>query len=60
MLTRLVIRLEEHEREALRLLAEHELRDIRVQASLIIRQELARRGLIKADVNAKKTGNDRL
>lgn len=46
-MARLMITLEETERDALRLLAKEERRDPREQAALLIRHELERRGLEK-------------
>ena len=48
MLTRLTVTLRTDERDALRTLAEWEFREPRAQAALIIREELQRRGLLKA------------
>ena len=48
MLTRITVTLTTQERDALRALAEKELRDTRAQAALIIREELQRRGLLEA------------
>lgn len=62
MMTRITITLLDCERDALRILAEREFRDMRSQAALIIRQELERRGLIEreeteGDDNADESGN---
>lgn len=46
--------LEEHEFEALKILAEINLRDPRAQALLIIRNELVQRELIQADSSLSK------
>ena len=52
---RITISLNKDEREALRILAELELRDPRAQAALIIRLELERRGLLSSDTKSIDT-----
>jgi len=51
-MTRVIINLHKSELKALVNLAEHEYRDTRQQAALIIRQELARRGLLLIETQA--------
>lgn len=51
-MTRVIINLHKSELKALVHLAEHEYRDTRQQAALIIRQELARRGLLVIETEA--------
>lgn len=48
-LRRITVTLAADERDALRLLAQQERRDARLQAAVIIRRELQRRGLLPAD-----------
>jgi hypothetical protein len=48
-MTRITVSLKEAEKTALLELANEELRDPRAQAALIIRTELERRGLLRAD-----------
>jgi hypothetical protein len=48
MLTRIVIELEAEERNALSRWAETDLRNIRDQARIILRNEMVRRGLLEA------------
>ena len=62
MHTRITILITLDELEALRRLAQAEMRDARRQASVIIRQELYRRGLIKLEgenegTNVSRTGS---
>lgn len=54
-MARITINLQDQEKNALRALAEHEFRDPRAQAALIIRQELERRGLLNADSAGTET-----
>lgn len=49
---RITVTLAAEERDALRVLAQHERRDARRQAALIIRRELQRRGLLPPDMGA--------
>jgi len=51
-LRRITVTLAADERDALRLLAQQERRDARLQAAVIIRRELERRGLLPADMAA--------
>ena len=48
-MARMMITLQENEREALRTMAQREMRDPRQQAAMIIRRELERAGLLPAD-----------
>lgn len=48
-LRRITVTLEADERDALKALAQQERREARLQAALIIRRELQRRGLLPAD-----------
>jgi len=54
-MARITINLKDQEKTALRILAENEFRDPRAQAVLIIRLELERLGLLKADTANVKT-----
>ena len=57
-MTRITISLKQNEKEALRLLAERELRDPRAQAALIIRLELERRGLLSTMNKSKEINSE--
>ena len=49
----ITIYLKSSEKDALRILAEQEIRDIRSQAALIIRRELAANGLLETKENSQ-------
>ena len=54
-MTRITVKLDEAERDAIRALAKDERRDTRAQAALLIRESLEKRGLLEVRATARQT-----